>query len=483
MNNPLSHLQPAALWRNFYTLTQIPRPSGHTEQIRRFLVDFGTNLGLETHTDQAGNILIRKPATAGMEAHKPVILQAHIDMVPQQNANIHHDFTREPLTVFIDGDWVRARDTTLGADNGIGMAAAMAVLESTDIAHPALEALFTNDEETGMYGVFGLKKGFLQGETLLNLDSEEEGALFVGCAGGIDADVSFRFVPVAVPLGNVALKLTLGGLLGGHSGLDIHLERANANKLMARLLKTVVTRHKARLAMLWGGSLRNAIPREAGAVIAVPADSVQAAIDCLQELHKLLQQEFEGIEKNISLDMELVETPDTVLPEELQEKLIHALVAAPDGVYRHIPQMPRVVETSSNLAVIATDAGVITIKYLLRSAVESKKKELCSILESVYSLAGAQVELRDGYPGWQPDFDSPVLVAMKTVYKELVGRQPKVEVIHAGLECGIIKQQYPNLDTISFGPNIVHPHSPDEKVNIASVGRFWNYLVAALGKI
>ena len=483
MNTPFDTLQPTQLWQHFYSLTQIPRPSGHTEKVRQFLVDFGKKLGLEALTDKAGNVLIRKPATAGMENRKPVILQAHMDMVPQKNTGIGHDFEKDPLQVFVDGDWVKAKDTTLGADNGIGVAAALAVLESKELVHGSIEAFFTMDEETGMFGAFGLKKGFLKGNILLNLDSEQEGELFVGCAGGMDADITFRFMPEELPEGDVALKVSLTGLLGGHSGLDIQQERANANKLMIRFLKIAVAEYEARLASISGGSLRNAIPREAFAVITVPSDGVQDIIDLVSETEDLFNEEYEGLENNICLSVETVSLPEFVLPEEVQDDLINAIYGAPNGVFRHIPQIPSVVETSNNLAIVQTEEKKITIKYLIRSAVESKKYELCSMLESVYSLAGAKVEFVGGYPAWQPNFDSPILKEMKEIYQRKWSQEPVVKVIHAGLECGILGATEPHLDMISFGPTVCHPHSPDEKVNIPSVLKFWYFLIGTLENI
>lgn len=483
MSTPFDTLQPKALWQNFYSLTQIPRPSGHTDKVRQFLVDFGKRLGLDTFTDEAGNVLIRKPAMPGMENCEPVVLQAHMDMVPQKNTGVAHDFEKDPLQVFVDGDWVKATDTTLGADNGIGVAAALAVLAADNVKHGPVEAFFTADEETGMYGAFGLKKGFLNGNILLNLDSEEEGELYVGCAGGMDVDITFRFIPVEMPEGDVALKISLTGLLGGHSGLDIHLERANANKLMVRFLKTAVAEYEARLASVSGGNLRNAIPREAFAIITVPEDGVQDIIDLAVEIEDLFNKEYAGVENNICLSVEAVSAPASLVPEELQDDLINALYAAPNGVFRHIPQIPSVVETSNNLAVVLTEEKKITVKCLVRSAVESKKEELCSMLLSVFSLAGAKVEFTGGYPAWQPNFNSPILKEMKEIYLKKWGKEADVKVIHAGLECGILGAAEPRLDMISFGPTVVHPHSPDEKVNVPSVLKFWEFLVETLALI
>mgnify|MGYP000866855657 FL=1 len=482
-SNDIRQLQPHQLWENFYSLTQIPRPSGKKEAIGQFLENFGKTLGLETLRDEIGNILIRKPATPGMEKRKPVILQAHMDMVPQKNSNVSHNFETDPIHAFVDGDWVRAQETTLGADNGIGLAAALTVLQSDNIAHPALEVLVTVDEETGMYGAFGLKPDFLKGEILLNLDSEDEGELYIGCAGGLDADIRFSFREVPVPEGDVALKISLTGLKGGHSGVDIHLQRANANKLMFRFLKKAVAEYEARLAWVEGGNLRNAIPREAFALITVPADGVDDLIELVKDFETLFVEENQSVEDNIQLQIEQVKLPSGLIPEEIQDDLINGVTACPDGVFRFIPEVPDVVETSNNLAVVKSDGSSIQLRCLLRSSVESRKEELASMIESVFSLAGAYIDFSGGYPGWKPNLDSPILKVMSEVYEKQFGSKPKIKIIHAGLECGIIGMHYPDMDMISFGPTIRYPHSPDEKVNIASVEKFWNYLLATLQNI
>lgn len=481
--NDIRQLSPQLLWKHFYSLTQIPRPSGKIEPIGTFLADFGKSLGLETLRDAAGNVLVRKPATPGMENRKPVVLQAHMDMVPQKNSGIAHDFENDPIDAYIDGEWVTARDTTLGADNGIGVAAAMAVLESTDIAHPAIEMFITVDEETGMHGAFGLQPGFLQAEILINMDSEDEGELYVGCAGGIDANVSFAYSEVPVPEGDVALKLTLKGLKGGHSGVDIHLQRANANKLMFRFLKEAVAGYEARLAGIDGGSLRNAIPREAFALITVPAEGVKELMELADDYAALFTEEFAGVEDGIVFIVEETSLPAGLLPEEVQDDLINGVTACPNGVYRVLPELPSVVETSNNLAIVKSDGKSVDCKCLIRSSVESRKDELASMVASVFSLAGAKVEFSGAYPGWKPNLQSPILKEMTKVYEDNYGKTPKVMIIHAGLECGILGMNYPKMDMISFGPTIRYPHSPDEKVNIATVEKFWDYLVLTLANI
>jgi len=481
--NDIRQLEPKALWQNFYSLTQIPRPSHKKDEIGAFLENFGKSLGLETLRDEIGNVLVRKPATPGMEDRKAVILQAHMDMVPQKNSHIPHDFQKDPIDAYIDGEWVTARETTLGADNGIGLAAAMTVMQSKDLIHPAIEMFITVDEETGMFGAFGLQPNFLKGDILMNMDSEDEGELYVGCAGGIDGDITFRYKEVEVEEGDVALKVSLTGLKGGHSGVDINLQRGNANKLMFRFLKDAVADYEVRLASIDGGSLRNAIPREAFAVVTVPTEGVDDLIDFVKEYEELFIEEFKSVEDQIAFTVEQVDLPTGLIPEEVQDDLINGVTACPNGVLRFIPELPTVVETSNNLAIIKSDGNSIILRTLIRSSVESRKEELASMVESVFLLAGAKVDLVGGYPGWKPNLDSPILKQMTKVYEDKFGKTPKVMIIHAGLECGIIGTHYPNMDMISFGPTIRYPHSPAEKVNIATVVKFWDYLLATLENI
>jgi dipeptidase D len=481
--NDILLLAPSTVWENFYALTQIPRPSGVKDPIVNYLMNFGKQLGLETLTDEEGNVIIRKPATVNMKKAKPVVLQAHMDMVPQKNSGIAHNFATDPIEAYVDGDWVTARDTTLGADNGIGLAAALAVLQSKDIPHPNLEVLVTSEEEVGMNGAFGLKPNVLRGEILINLDSEDEGELYVGCAGGIDADITFRYKEVAVPEGDVAVKIAITGLKGGHSGVDIHLQRANANKLLFRLLKEAVKEYEARLAWVDGGSLRNAIPREAFAVVTIPAEGLDDFFDFVMECHELFEKEFEGVENNITITAVEVETPTGILPEEVQDDLINGVTACPNGVFRMMDKMAGVVETSNNLAIIKSDGQSVVLRCLIRSSVESRKDELASAVESTFSLAGAKVEFIGGYPGWNPNLESPILKTAQKVYKDNLGKDPLIKIIHAGLECGILGANYPNMDMISFGPTIRYPHSPDEKVDIQTVAKFWDFLVALLAAV
>jgi dipeptidase D len=480
----LTDLNPKALWTIFNDITQIPRPSHHLVEITKYVVDFGNKLGLETKTDAAGNVLICKPATAGMESRKKVVLQAHLDMVPQKNSDTAHDFTKDPLKVFVDGDWVKATHTTLGSDNGIGLSSILAVLASKDLKHGAIEAFFTADEETGMFGAFGLQKGFLTGEILINTDSEDEGELFVGCAGGIDLTATFRYKEIdEIPEGDIAMKLNLTGLKGGHSGVDIHLGRSNANKLLFRFLKIAVAEFEARLAWVSGGTLRNAIPREAFAIVTIPNQLKNEFLEAVVEIEEIYRRENSEQEPTLSFKAEEVALPATLIPEEIQDDLINAVEGARNGVARMIAALPGVVETSSNLAIVNAEGGEAKVQILIRSSSETMKESLASSLESIFSLAGAKVELTGSYPGWQPNVDSPILKVMKSGYQNLFGVEPKVNVIHAGLECGIIGAACPGMDMISFGPTIRFPHSPDEKVNIPSVKKYWDYLVSVLENI
>ncbi|MGM9838032.1 MAG: aminoacyl-histidine dipeptidase [Paludibacteraceae bacterium] len=478
----MKNLAPQGLWNNFYSLTQIPRPSGKKEEVSQFLANYGRSLGLETIVDSIGNVLIRKPASPGMESHPGVILQGHMDMVPQKNSDKVFDFEKDPIEAYVedDGAWVTAKGTTLGADNGIGVAAAMAILADKNVVHPPLEALFTVDEETGMYGAFALEGGVLQGKTLLNLDSESEGELYVGCAGGVDTTATFDFAPVDTDPEDIALRVSLRGCKGGHSGCDIHMQRANAIKLLFRFLKDAVANYEARLAYVEGGSLRNAIPREANAVITIPADSKEDILDLIADYEDLFIREYDGVEDNLSLTAEEVACPKTELPEDVQDFLIHAITLCPHGVYRMIPEMPNVVETSNNLAMIETGENSIVVSCLTRSSVESRKEELQSIIESAFALAGATVKFTGSYPGWKPNLHSHILEVMQETYRKEFGATPRIITIHAGLECGIIGRNYPGMDMISFGPTIEHPHSPDERVNIATVQKFYQYILATL---
>ncbi len=486
----MKNLSPQGLWSSFYSLTQIPRPSGKRKEIADFLVNYGKSLGLETLQDEIGNVLIRKPASPGYENHPGVILQGHMDMVPQKNSDKVFDFEKDPIEAYIEdnGEWVTADGTTLGADNGIGVATAMAILADKNAVHPPLEAFFTIDEETGMYGANDLKSGWLKGKYLLNLDSETEGELYVGCAGGIDSEATFRFQPVEVEEGDIALRVSVKGCKGGHSGCDIHLQRANAIKLLFRFLKDAVANFEARLASVDGGNMRNSIPREASAVITIPAESYQDVQDLIDRYEDLFLREYDGVEPDLHFVGEEVECPKTEMPEDVQDFLIHAVTLCPHGVYRVIPEMPDIVETSNNIAIIETKAisdqqSAVSVICLTRSSVESRKEELASVIQSAFSLAGAEVEFSGAYPGWKPNFKSGLLKVMKETYEKEFGNSPRIVTIHAGLECGIIGSKYEGMEMISFGPTIEHPHSPDERVNIATVQKFYRYVLAALKAI
>ena len=484
MSAEIKNLSPKPVWDYFYSLTQIPRPTGHMEAVTRFVESVGNALGLETLRDGVGNVLIRKPASPGRENHKTVTLQAHLDMVPQKNASVQHDFLTDPIDAYVEDGWVKARGTTLGADNGIGASLALAVLADDTLEHGPIEALFTIDEEQSMDGAFGLKPNFLQGDILLNCDSEKEGELFVGCAGGADLNISFQFKEdTYIPEGDVAVKITLSGLKGGHSGVDIHLGRANANKLMFRFLKEAVCDYGARLSAVEGGNMRNAIPREAWAIVTIPGDNVEALWELVSDYQEMYQVEYAGVESGIRFEAEMTELPTTLIPEEIQDDLINAIEGCQNGVISMLHDFPGTVESSSNLAIVKTSDELIEIKILVRSSSETRKEAVCSSLETIFSMAGAKVEIPDGYNGWQPNIHSPMLQVMKEVYQELFAVEPAVKVMHAGLECGIIQGAYPQMDMISIGPDLEYPHSPDERVRIESVANTWRYITAVLAKI
>ncbi|MDR0421870.1 MAG: aminoacyl-histidine dipeptidase [Proteiniphilum sp.] len=476
------NLDPQRVWNHFHSLTRIPRPTGQMKEVTRFIVDFGQALNLETKQDGVGNVVIRKPASKGYESRKGVILQSHLDMVPQKNTGVKHDFATDPIETYIDGEWVKARSTTLGADNGIGCAMMMAVLEDSSLQHPPLEALFTVDEEVGMDGANGLEKGFLKGSTMLNLDTEEDGELCIGCAGGRDVNISFRFQPDReIDKGDVAYKVSLQGLKGGHSGVQIHLGRANANKLMNRFLKDVVTNYEARIAVIRGGSLRNAIPRESFVVLTVPEQLSDDLVDLVSEYEALFREDFAGIEENISFKAERTDMPGALLPEEVQDDLINVVEACPNGVVSYLADFPGIVESSLNLALIDSSDDSIEIKLLVRSSSESRKDWICSSLESLFDLVWAKVEFEGDYPGWKPNAGSELLLVMEKIYLGRYGKRPRVVVIHAGLECGIIQSNVEqSLDIVSFGPTITGAHSPDEAVRTDTVGKCYGYLVEVL---
>ena len=480
----LQDLQPQSVWRNFYKLTQVPRPSNHEEKAREFMMNWAKENNIDARMDEAGNIIMSKPATPGMENRKGVILQGHLDMVPQKNEDTVHDFTKDPIQAYVDGEWVRAKGTTLGADNGMGVAAAMAVLTATDVPHGPIEVLITATEETGMDGAIGLKAGELKGEILLNMDSETEGELYVGCAGGLDSTFEFDCQEEKTPAASKAYKLAVKGLKGGHSGMDINLGRGNSNLLLFRFLKANAAALELCLASVNGGSLRNAIPRESFAVVTVPAAKAEAFTKKVKEFEAIYKAELQLTEPDLQFFSEETEVPAQVMTKDLQTRLINAIVACPNGVVRMSDAMVGTVETSNNLALIQSKEGKIVINTLMRSFVETAKDALAESLDAVFTLAKADKIVFDGaYPGWKPNPDSAILKLMKSTYQKMYGKEPQVMAIHAGLECGILGSKYTNWDMISFGPTISHPHSPDEKVNIASVGKFWDYLKETLKNI
>ena len=477
MDKNLKALQPAAVWNYFSEIASIPRPSHHEERIRQYIVDFAVEHNLEHCVDEANNVYIFKPATPGMENRKGIILQAHLDMVPQKNNDKEFDFVNDPIEAYVDGQWVTANGTTLGADNGIGVATILAVLADDTIPHGQIEGLFTATEETGMDGAFGLKGGLLKGDILLNLDSETEGELYVGCAGGLDLNATFDYTAQAAPAtGYTAVTLTVKGLKGGHSGIQIGYQRGNANRLLLRLLNS--TKQEYLLASVDGGGLRNAIPREAVAVLLVKdADAFAAEVAAYE---KVVVAEYAGIEDSISITVAPTAAPATVIPAETATRIAKAVIGVADGVARMSVSMEGLVQTSTNLARVVSDGKTVKIQCLLRSSMNSEKTALAEAMSAVMELAGAKVELSGAYDGWNPDMESPILHAMKASYKALFGEEASVTAIHAGLECGIIGGTYPNLDMISFGPTICYPHSPDEKVEIASVGKFYSFLLDTL---
>ncbi len=470
------------IWKHFYALTQIPRPSGHEEASAQYVMNFAKEQGLEAFRDEVGNVIVRKPATPGMENRQGVVMQGHLDMVPQKNSDKVHDFTKDPIEAYVDGDWVTANGTTLGADNGMGVAAALAVLESKDIAHGLVEVLLTIDEETGMTGAFGLQSGVLQADILLNLDSEDEGELYVGCAGGTNANVKFDYKEESTPAGSVGYNLEIRGLKGGHSGMEIILQRGNSNKLMFRFLYEVMGMG-VRVSSVDGGSLRNAIPRECFVTVAVPAGHAAEFEAKVSEFEAIYLAELALVDEGVSFKAVKTAAPAKVMDVATQEKLTYAVYACPNGVSRMSDSMVGLVETSNNLARVEVKEGAGKVLSLLRSSVDSAKLDLERQIISVFKLAGFEVWMDGQYPGWKPNLDSPILTTMQGVYKNLYGTIPTIKAIHAGLECGLLGGAYPNWDMISFGPTIRYPHSPDEKVKIDTVVKFWNFLVETLKNV
>jgi dipeptidase D len=444
------------------------------------MVEFGKKHNLETILDKTGNVIIRKQAAKGLENRKGIILQGHLDMVPQKNSDKVHDFVKDPIETVVDGEWVKANGTTLGSDNGIGVAATMAVLASENLEHGPIEALFTIDEETGMTGAFGLEPGLLKGEILMNLDSEDEGELYVGCAGGVDVSAVKNYSSETTPKGVAAYRVTVKGLKGGHSGVDIALGRANSNKLISRFLMQAEADFGIRLFEMSGGDLRNAIPREGSAVIVVPDIKAKEFEEFVSGYEKMYKAEFADTEPDLKFFCEKASTPDTVIGQTDQYRFIRAIFACPNGVQRMSQAMPGLVETSNNLAIVKCSNGKFEVYNLTRSSVDSAKEATAWKIAAVFHLMGAEVKLSGSYPGWKPNMNSPILKTMSKVYSEKYGKVPEIKAIHAGLETGIIAGAYPHLDMISFGPTIRYPHSPDEKVHIGSVEKFYDFLCETL---
>ena len=484
MNSPIQQLEPQALWRNFHALTRIPRPSGYEAEVREYLLGFGAARGLESVADDGGNVIIRKPATPGREACRGVVIQGHMDMVPQANSNVVHDFERDPIETLIDGEWVRARNTTLGADNGIGVAAALAVLESGELEHGPLEVLITSDEERGMTGALALRPGALQGGVLLNTDSEEEGELCIGCAGGANSDTRLEYRPEPVLEPGIPFRIYISGLKGGHSGVDIGLGRGNANKLVFRLLKHLTANGIGfALAEASGGNMRNAIPREAAVTLLVQHPEAARFQSAVAGFADILRDELAAVEPDLQISFADSPPVEAVLPPDLQGRLIDALCACPNGVVRMSDSMPGLVETSTNLSTVRVSEGRIEIGCLARSSIDSAREAVCEAIEATFGLIGAETTFDGHYPGWKPDPDSALLKLAESVYRDRFGSAARVGAIHAGLECGLLGAIYPDWEMISFGPTIRFPHSPDERVLISSVERFWDFLTELLRQI
>ncbi len=476
---PLSNIEPQVIWKNFSALNAVPRPSKKEEKVIEFIRNFGENLGLQTTVDEVGNVIIQKPATPGMEDRKKVVLQSHLDMVVQKNSDVNFDFDTQGIQMEIDGDWVKAKGTTLGADNGLGVAAIMSILESKDIPHPALEALFTIDEETGMTGAMGLKPGQLTGEILLNLDTEEDDEIDIGCAGGVDVTATAQYDVEEVK--GMVVRIEVKGLQGGHSGMDIHKGFGNANIILGRLLYTGVYNQNIQLVSIDGGGLRNAIPREATAVLSVR--NAPEFLDGASSLKAAILEEFSSIESELQITVENFSTVEKGISEENTKNIILALKSAHNGVYRMSPDVTDLVESSNNVARVELKHGELKILNLSRSSVESTKFAVAEQLKSVFELAGMNVEFSGSYPGWKPKPNAEILHTMTGIYEKNFGSKPHVVACHAGLECGIIGANYPEMEMVSFGPTIKGAHSPDERANIPSTQKFWNYLKDVLANI
>ncbi len=480
MSEAIRQLEPAVVWNRFADLNAVPRPSKKEEKVIQFMLDFGRNLGLESFKDGVGNVIIRKPASPGMEDRKTVTMQSHLDMVHQKNSGTDFDFDHEGIRMQIDGNWVKAEGTTLGADNGLGVAAIMAILESDTITHPPIEALFTIDEETGMTGAMGLEAGILKGDILLNLDTEEDDEIDIGCAGGVDVTAKGVYEQIAVMDNSTAYSISVKGLNGGHSGMDIHRGLGNANKIMNRLLYEASASFGFQLAEIDGGGLRNAIPRESFATVVVGSENEEEFNASMEQQKDILKTEFAEVDPDLEISITETKLPDTAMNPEDQQRLLNAIYAAWNGVYRMSPSFADLVETSNNIARVQVADGKISISCLTRSSVESSKADLANTLKSVFELAGYEVTFSGSYPGWRPNPTSEILKVLKNQYKTLFQEEPRVVACHAGLECGILGRHYPEMDMISIGPTIEGAHSPDERLSIPSVQKFWKFLKSVL---
>ena len=484
MSQEVRQLEPKALWNKFADLNAVPRPSKKEGRVIKFMKAFGERLGLETIEDEVGNVIIRKPATVGMENRKAIVMQSHLDMVHQKNNDTVFDFDTEGIAMYVDGDWVRAKGTTLGADNGLGVATIMAILESTDIAHPAIEALFTIDEETGMTGAMGLKGGLLKGKILLNLDTEEDNEIGVGCAGGVDVTAIRTYEQEETPEFKIGFQVSVKGLQGGHSGMQIHEGLANANKIMNRVLFDGFENFGLRISEIDGGSLRNAIPRESNAIVAIDSIHEEAFILEMATIAEEIKREYQTMEPDMMITVAQIETPKQIMDLGVQEGLTRALYAALNGVYRMSADIKGLVETSNNVARVLVKDGTVKIGCLTRSSVESSKWDLANMLRATFELTGCEVEFSGDYPGWTPNMDSDILKVLVPLYKTLnAGEEPHVAACHAGLECGILGTNYPDMDMISFGPNIKGAHSPDERAQISSTQKYWKFVLEILKMI
>ena len=482
MSDQVRELEPKAVWNNFADLNAVPRPSKKEERVIEFIKKFGESLQLKTLVDEVGNVIIKKPATKGMENKTTIVLQSHLDMVHQKNADTQFDFEKQGINMFVDGDWVKAKGTTLGADNGIGVASIMTLLASTDIPHPSMEALFTIDEETGMTGALALKGGLLDAQIMLNLDTEEDNELTIGCAGGIDvtATGTYQNEPTKNTKG---FRISIKGLTGGHSGVDIHKGRGNANKLMNRLLKNLSKDLQIEIAMIDGGSLRNAIPRESVANIVIEESKLDLFKKAIVTYEQLIKSEYSFTDPNLIVTTDTIEIPKEVMNQEFQNKLLSTIYACPNGIYRMSPDIAGLVQSSNNVARVLVKDGSYSIQCLTRSSVDSEKIDLAQAITCVFELLGSTISFGGNYPGWAPNPDAPIVKLMSNLYQERYNAPAHVNACHAGLECGILGTNYPKMEMISFGPNIYGAHSPDEKVQISSVQKYWGFLLETLKRI